>query len=287
MFSSGRLPERAEGLDRRLPTLGTGEYEWTGFLERDDHPHAIGHPSGALLSWNNQAAPGFVHGDRGDHGSVDGVQLLDRLDGRTDLAGVVGVMNLAATQSRLSLVWPTISDTLAETDAPSPRAEAVRDLLDDWAADDAPVLDADDDGTADHAGPGIFSALWEPLVTTAIEPVFGDQAALVYDERGLNDYKGASVLDKDLRALLGRDVDGPFNLSYCGGGDLERCSSDLWEVVDAVAAELAGDYDNDDPSTWLPEAERTSFVPGLIDDTLRVTNRGTFQQLIELVQQRG
>ena len=29
-FSSGYLPVRAEGLDRRLPTLGTGEYEGNG-----------------------------------------------------------------------------------------------------------------------------------------------------------------------------------------------------------------------------------------------------------------
>ena len=39
-FASGLLPVRAEGLDRRLPTLGTGEYEWQGFLEQDEHPHA-------------------------------------------------------------------------------------------------------------------------------------------------------------------------------------------------------------------------------------------------------
>ena len=31
-FTSGRLPLRAAGLDRRLPTLGTGAYEWRGFL---------------------------------------------------------------------------------------------------------------------------------------------------------------------------------------------------------------------------------------------------------------
>ena len=33
-FSSGRLPVARPGLDRRLPTLGTGEYEWRGFLQR-------------------------------------------------------------------------------------------------------------------------------------------------------------------------------------------------------------------------------------------------------------
>ena len=37
-FSSGRLPRRARGLDRRLPTLGTGDYEWRGFLPSASTP---------------------------------------------------------------------------------------------------------------------------------------------------------------------------------------------------------------------------------------------------------
>src|SRR5262249_51707130 len=37
-FSSAYLPRRANGLDRRLPTLGTGAYEWQGFLSRQRHP---------------------------------------------------------------------------------------------------------------------------------------------------------------------------------------------------------------------------------------------------------
>ncbi len=37
-FSSGYLPVRAAGLDRRLPTWGTGDYEWQGFLSQDAAP---------------------------------------------------------------------------------------------------------------------------------------------------------------------------------------------------------------------------------------------------------
>ena len=45
-FSSGRLPVRAAGLDRRLPTLGTGEYEWQGFLGRNAAPARRAWPGG-------------------------------------------------------------------------------------------------------------------------------------------------------------------------------------------------------------------------------------------------
>src|SRR5262249_13639545 len=45
-FSSAYLPRRARGLDRRLPTLGTGAYEWTGFLKASKHPHDVSGPDG-------------------------------------------------------------------------------------------------------------------------------------------------------------------------------------------------------------------------------------------------
>ncbi len=285
-FSSGQLPVRPEGLDRRLPTLGTGDYEWQGFLERDDHPHGTAGDDHRLLNWNNQSAPGFMHGDGESFGSVHRVELFDQWPEQTDLAGVVGVMNRSATELPNSLVWPVVSELLAGGEAPSAEAQAVVDLLDEWVADDAPALDADDDGTFDHAGPAIVEALWEPMVLAAIEPVFGEQSPNVYERRGLRGSNGASILDKDLRTLLGEDVDGPFNLQYCGGGVIEDCQADLWAAIDTVAADLAEEHGSEDPETWLAEGWRTGFEPGLIKDTMRTTNRPTFQQLIELVAER-
>ena len=75
-FSSGLLPIRARGLDRRLPTLGTGSYEWRGFLPELAHPHDIGGPNSLLLNWNNKAAPGYMHGDDDHYGSVQHVELF-------------------------------------------------------------------------------------------------------------------------------------------------------------------------------------------------------------------
>ena len=282
-FSSARLPDRAPGLDRRLPTLGTGEYEWQGFLDQDEHPHGTAGPSGRLVNWNNQAAPGFMHGDGSSYGSIHGVELFDQWPDPVDLPGVVGVMNRAATELPSSQVWPVVSEVLAGSDAPTPLAQAVVDHLDAWVADDAPALDADDDGEFDDAGPTIMEALAEPLVVTVIEPVFGEQAQEVYDRRPLRGSTGASIVDKDLRSLLGAEVEGPFNLRYCGAGSIEACREDLWATIDAVATELAAEHGSDDPSTWLMEAWRTEFLPGLIPDTMRITNRPTFQQLIELV----
>ncbi len=276
-FASGLLPVRADGLDRRLPTLGTGEYEWQGFLEQDDKPHTDGSPTDRLLNWNNQSAPGFMHGDNNQYGSVHRVENFDQWPDEVDLAGVVGVMNRAATEDVRSTAWPVISDVLLNGDAPSDLAKQAVALLDEWVVDDAPRLDADDDGFDDSPGPLLLDEIFDAVVDAVREPVLGAAVTAGVDFRGIDD---ASFVDKDLRTVLGDPVEGEFNLSYCGAGDLDACAESLWAAVDDEVAALAAER-GADISTWLPPGQRLTFAPGLIDDDFRATNRPTFQQVIE------
>lgn len=295
-FSSGYLPVRAAGLDRRLPTWGTGDYEWQGFLAQEQHPHAAQGPSGRLLNWNNQAAPGFMHGDDTPYGSVHRLDLFDQWSEQTDLAGVVNVMNRSATEDTRTPAWPAIIEVLRGSEAPTPLAGQVIDILDAWVADDAPRLDADEDGFFDEAAPTIMDALFEPLVREVMGTVFtGDLIDALNEIRGLSGRQdrgsvgtpaGASYLDKDLRTVLGQEVQGRYNNQYCGAGDLDTCRADLWAVVDDVSQTLALER-GDDPTTWLMEAPRLSFAPLVPLDangepaSFRPTNRPTFQQVLE------
>lgn len=279
-FSSGLLPRRAPGLDRRLPSWGTGNYDWQGYLSEREHPHQKGSPDGLLLNWNNQSAPGFMHGDDDPYGSVHRVELYDRFPARVTLANDVSIMNRAATEDVRSPVWPVVSQVLHTGPAPSPRAAQVVALLDDWVARDAPRLDADNSGQYDEAGPTIMSALWTPLAGAVMRPVFGDQLGALDSIRGLGSLSAESYVDKDLRTLLGGAVRGKFHLRYCGQGSLDACRASLWAVVDQVAATLAA-AQGPDPAAWRSTASRTGFTPGLIPDTMRSTNRSTFQQVLE------
>jgi hypothetical protein len=283
-FSSGLLPRRAPGLDRRLPTLGTGDYEWRGFLRLREHPHDVRGPGDLLLNWNNRSAPGFMHGDDAPFGSAHRVELFDRWPRHPTLADTVGVMNRAATEDVRSVVWPVVSRVLRGGPAPSALADRTVAVLDDWVARDAPRLDADLDGDYDDAGPVISDALWQPIADAVMRPVYGDLAGDLASVRGLSGAAGQSYVDKDLRALLGDPVKGRFNLSYCGNGSLDACRSSLWAVVEQVARELAAEQ-GPDPSSWAGSAARTGFTPGLIPDTIRTTNRPTFQQVLELARE--
>ncbi len=282
-FSSGLLPERARGLDRRLPTLGTGGYEWRGYLSEGQHPHDTQGPGGLLLNWNNQSAPGFMHGDDAPFGSIHRVENFDKFPRRVTLADDVSVMNRAATEDNRAPVWPVVSEVLRSGPAPSALDAKVVDVLDEWVQRDAPRLDADNSGYNDDAGPTIMDALWTPVAEAVMRPVFADLTDDLSSVRSLSGLSGESYVDKDLRTLLGRKVKGKFNLHYCGNGSLLACRASLWAVVHQVAIQLAATQ-GADPTTWRSRASRTGFSPGLISDTIRSTSRPTFQQVLEFAR---
>jgi acyl-homoserine lactone acylase PvdQ len=281
-FSSGRLPRRARGLDRRLPTLGTGRYEWRGYLSQNEHPHDVNGPGGLLLNWNNRSAPGFMHGDDEPYGSAQHVEHFDRWPRRPKLTDVASIMNRAATEDDRSSEWPVVSQVLRSGAAPSARDQRVVDLLDDWVRRDAPRVDANKDGLYDDAGPTLMDEVWQPIARAVMRPVFGGLLDDLDDVRGLGGQSGRSYVDKDLRTLLHRRVRGRFHLRYCGRGSLARCRTALWAAVTEAANDLAARLGEPDPAKWRSEADRTGFVPGLIPDTFPSTNRPTFQQVLEL-----
>jgi len=253
-FTSGYLPVRAEGLDRRLPTLGTGDYEWQGFLTQDAHPHADGHPSGRLLNWNNQSAPGFMHGDGTQFGSVHRVEAFDQWPEKVGLAGVVGVMNRSATEDIRSTVWASIRAVLAEGEPISTLASQAVEMLDDWIADDAPLVDVDDDGFYDSPGPLVFDQIFDEVVAAVRAPVLGEYLSNGGSLRGLD---AQGFIDKDLRTVVGQSVAGKFGVAYCGAGDLALCSESLWTAVDDAVAALAAER-GADISGWLMTFDTSS-----------------------------
>jgi acyl-homoserine lactone acylase PvdQ len=294
-FSSGRLPLRARGVDPALPALGTGEYEWRGFLSRRGHPQDVQPRSAMILNWNNKPAPGFGAGDSTfSYGSVHRVELFDGFPRRSRLEDVVGVMNEAATEDlRAHEVWPVIAAVLGGGPAPSPTAQQAADLVTDWVREGGSRLDRDLDGKVDHPGAAVLDAAFPRIADAVLSPVLGDLvddfAAMRQRDNHPSISNGSSwgggwygYVDKDLRRVLGRRVRGPYSRGYCGGGDVNACRASLWTAVQEAANALAA-AQGEAPNTWRADAqpERIRFLVGPLSDTMRWTNRPTFQQAIE------
>ncbi len=214
------------------------------------------------------------------------MELFDKFPHDVTLADDVSVMNRAATEDAHSLVWPVVSKVLRTGPARSALDARALDVLDEWISRDAPRLDANQDGKNDDAGAVIMDAVWRPIAEAVMRPVYGDLLGDLNDVRSLSGLAGESFVDKDLRTLLHtKHVRGRFHLRYCGNGSLGACRASLWAAFDLAIRTLAS-AQGPDPATWRGDASRTGFVPGLIPDTFRTTNRPTFQQVLELVRPR-
>jgi acyl-homoserine lactone acylase PvdQ len=301
-FSSGRLPVRATGTDPALPTVGTGEYDWRSFLLFIGHARGINPRSGTILNWNNKPAANVGAADSNfAYGSVHRVDLLTAAIAarrKHTLATVAGAMNKAATQDlRVMRVWPVIRALLDTGSAPSARAEAAAGLVEAWRVAGGSRLDRDLDGRVDDPGAAVLDAAWPRIADAVLGPVLGPlvprlaQLARRSDDanpRGsayLDGWYG--YVDKDLRTLLGRQVRGPYSRRYCGAGILATCREAVWDAIDEAAAALEASQ-GPAPSAWRADAtaERIRFTSGVLSDTMRWTNRPTFQQVASFSRHR-
>lgn len=305
-FSTGRLPITAEGTNPQLPTLGTGQYDWKGFLSLEQHPHEVDPTSGYITNWNNKPAPGWGQAsDNWAWGPIDRVQLYKGFtEGMTE-ASDVAIMNKAATQDlRAVEVWPTIEEVLNTPGSTTPSTlarEAVKTLK-KWVKSGSSRY-----GKEGPTAPGaaIMDAIWTPIGEAVLGPVLGELlpelASLDGPDNGENSqgssYGGGwyGYVYKSLREDLGDTVAQPNSRGYCGSGNLEACRNSLWSAIEGAVSKLAVEQGAEIKS-WRAEKVRIDFLPGILHEgkknkethkteyvnaSMSWTNRSTFQQVIE------
>jgi acyl-homoserine lactone acylase PvdQ len=301
-FSSGRLPLRPANVEMGLPANGNGTEEWHGFAPLKAHPRTIDPPGGVIVNWNNKPSLGFASAD--DHwayGSLQRVLMLKHGLAAKRIhspASVVAAMNAAATEDfRGTYVLPSIAAVLAGTTAPSQRDAQMLKLLLAWRSHGASRLDLNGDGKIDDPGAAIMDAAWPRIARAVMSPLLGPTLATFEKLQPLDDPANSQgsaydegwygYVDKDLRALMGGSVRGRFARQYCGYGALAACRTTLWNALDAAGNQLQV-AQGANPAAWRSDAtpERIRFSGGLLPDTMRWTNRPTFQQVISFFRRR-
>ncbi len=291
-FSTGRLPVLAEGTDPSLPTLGTGPYDWKGFLTLAQHPHEVAPANDQFLSWNNKPAPEWgAASDTWSFGPVQRVQMFTGFNSKMTEAKDASVMNKAAQQDlRVIKVWPVIKQVLAGGPAPSKLAEEAANLVTAWGEHNALRQGKE---RPNNPGAAVIDAAWTPIAEAVLGPVLGSQLGEFESINGTDDppNSGGSSFDngwygyvyKDLRSELGLPVSGAFSRNYCGNGSLEACRTSLWAAIQGAAEKLQSEQGST-LSKWRAAKVRITFPPGILPFTMRWTNRSTFQQVIEFVE---
>ena len=183
MFNFLRRPPRHRPRDGRaaadpvaghrssLPTVGTGEYEWRGFLGAKAHPQTVSPESGAILDWNSAAprrvgAPPTTTGPTAPCSARTSYRRAGRR--QAERGGGRGRFQQGGDADlRVMEVWPAIADVLATAPAPSPLVRTAADLLTAWRAAGGSRLDRDLDGRIDHPGAAVMDAAW-PLIARAV-----------------------------------------------------------------------------------------------------------------------
>jgi hypothetical protein len=194
-------------------------------------------------------------------------------------------------------VWPSIRAVLRTGPAPSARAETAAGLVDAWRGAGGSRLDRELDGFVDDPGAAVLEAAWPGIEDAVLSPVLGPLLPRLASLHGRSNDPGPSgsafqsgwygYVDKDLRALLDQPVRGGFSRRYCGAGVLQACRDALWRAIEAAAAELA-QRQGATPSAWRVDAtgERIRFASGMFQDSMRWTNRPTFQQAMSFSGRR-
>jgi acyl-homoserine lactone acylase PvdQ len=310
MYTSGLDPIRAKGVDPSLPTVGTGKYEWRGFLSPKDHIHGIDprHTPvpGTMVNWNNVSAHGFGAADDawGGNGSAARVDLLNRelrrlrnKRGKWSLATIASAMNAAATQDVRAIdTVPLLARLLKGSKPPNSQAAQMLAAVKAWHRHGGSRLDRDLDGKIDDPGAAVMDAAWPKIANAFMRPRLGPQLGELdslfarFDQPPGGQYDGwYQYFDRDIRKLLGIKQRQPFANSYCGNGHLRRCQNAVWGAIEAAGQELTAEQGTSNPRAWRADAnaERIHFVPGILSTTMRYTNRPTgIQQVISFNRHR-
>lgn len=305
-FTSGRLPKRAPGVDVSLPRWGDSKWDWKGYLTFDDHPSDVNPPSGFLANWNNKPAIG-EHSPDNVYGWAR-VQRVVALTDRTQAAiadnrklsasGLLAiVMDAATVDIRGAYLLPTLLDVIGN----DPRTLPYTTMLRHWAGSGAHRVARGHPGSyTDQAAIALFDAWW-PLADTAV--MRGRLGGLVQslpedpsdDSPNRNANQGSAFnnvgwygyVDKDLRTLLGRPVEGKFNESYCGTGSLRACRDALKASLLAAVKLVSSAQHEDDPAKWVYDTrlDEIKFIPIGLAAAAPMTwqNRPTFHQIVTTV----
>ena len=274
-WETGLMPRRAAGTDPRLPTPGTGEYEWQGFLPPAERPHMVNPKQGWIHAWNSKATTWSREGDDARMGATFRTWLGAKL-----AAGSLGA-TLADMADYNRQIWNGFGARDRANAPPTMFAPALRAAADsahDPEVSQAVALmlswnglyeDRDGDGHYDNAGLTLFSTWLETAPKVLFEPVMGGWWKEI-DAKRYQKYRTALLY----RVLQGPAAGLPAEFDYLAGRSREAVVAEtVRQTIAAVRPQFgaAAMADWKRPIFWkyFTEGAEDPARPPLPDDDER------------------
>lgn len=247
-FEAGALPKKAAGVDPRLPTPGTGEYDWTGFLTPDEKPHMINPRQGYLFSWNSKATGWSQEGDNARIGATFRTWLGDRLakEGQS-----LTLLDMREFNGKIFNALGAVDRNQAAPDFFAPYLRQAIETSDDPEVKRAGEymlgfngLYQDRDCDHKYDDPGL--TLYRAWLQVAPRVVFGDDMGdwwKTIDEGRYLTYQSSLLL----RAFQGEKAGLPLGIDYFNGRDRTEV---LIESIKATLAEIKPRFPGKDMAEW-------------------------------------
>ncbi|MFN4033590.1 MAG: penicillin acylase family protein [Fimbriimonadales bacterium] len=266
-FYCGRPPIRAEGVDPRLPVLGTGEYDWQGIMPFEQMPRVVNPKQGYIVNWNNKPAVWWENADTPVWGMIFRVHRLDALlrsKPRLTLDDVKAyIRDIAEYDEDAGKLLPLMVRTV-KRNAPrfNDELRAAVQLLESWDCHER-------EGSA-------AKALWDAWLDATRTRVFADDLGNFFSP---DLFRLAIQPSYIAYALLGRQAPVPRQYDYFNGKKPEEVLTIA--LADAIT-QLKRKY-GDGMNLWRHSAPRMGWGETLAG--VPYTDRGSFIQIIQFGEQ--
>ena len=287
-YHCGKYPIRSkrQDFDPRFPTPGTGEYEPTGFIDPDNHPHVINPENDLIVNWNNKPSADWDNGDLGsfllwagwsiDHRSMVLAEEVEK-KGKLSVDDLEEInYNIVNYDKRAFQIKPYLIKALEDIED-SQLIEA-RKLLADW---NNLRQDGDKDKLYDSPGYTIYDKWW----SIVNKNIFEDELGPWYKHL-LDNYSGYSFF---LRVLKGQNTTVPVKKDYLNGKEWQ----DIFiESLEVAIEELEKEYKTDNMDKWLSDIKTMKFIPASLAGvptslnslpSIPYMDRGSQNHIVELL----
>lgn len=286
----GRYPIRTQGQDNRLPTSGSGELDWQGFLPFSSNPQVYNPSTGYLANWNNRPAEGFPNPDQFWYSwnAADRVEtMLSRIEAQKtftpDEAWAL-MMESSFEDPNARFLVPRLLDAVRKGDDPR-LVQAARHL----GAWDYLERDADRDGHYDLPATPIFRSWLAHLQKLLLADLLPEQQAAWFlrtghyePGKGTSGSQNIEIATKVIhQAIVDAEAGRPTPFPLLAGKDVDA----LMRQALSLAVDELGKAQGSDSSRWRTPVSHTLYAP---QNFLKIPQAGADeQQQNHLAMNRG